>query len=382
MKKQNMDVALTKEALPTDPSLMLLKREEVLSLPAVDRLRWFHLLQFQHAELRRVVTDVIELIDKDPETRIVTLVGMTAAGKTTASKAIKNALIKRYRSSGAEIPVLDIVAPANGERSLSWRVLYSRMLTSAGVDHDKPLRGTKETEGRIDYLQSTVPVAQLREYLEILIRERGVRVLMIDEAFHLLRFAGYSAVMDTLKSLADIEGIKLLLIGNYDLADLTIEYAQVARRAEMVHFKPYFDLTKSRATHATELRPQPRTPAPGTVCNEHAFYSVVEAYQKNWPCANVPNLCAMWWQLMLMTVGSIGLLKMCLTRLAMLQMMSHSEEITSSMLTKMGKSPAAMDKIFRDLKEGHDKIKYSVYGSGLFALNEEQFLQVVGGRNV
>jgi hypothetical protein len=259
------------------------------------------------------------------------------------------------------------------------------MLHGGGVGVHKRSKGTLEVAGRIEYAKGAVSVAELREFIEDMIRERHIRVVILDEAFHLMRFgaAGYAAVMDTLKSLADIDGLKLLLIGNYDLADLVVEYAQVARRAEIVHFRPYFDMAKSKLNQPVDLKDAPAKPAKGKASNEYEFYEAVSKYEENWPNEKVPNLRKMWWPLMLMTLGSIGLLKMALARLAYLQMKSSTGTITPEMLQKMRKTPSALDKIHRDVLEGFDKIKDATYGSlTAFAMNDEQFLQIVGGRSV
>jgi hypothetical protein len=259
------------------------------------------------------------------------------------------------------------------------------MLHSGGVTVQQGSKAAIEVADRVEYPRGSISVAQIREFLEQMIRVRGVRVIMIDEAFHLVRFGRhvYTAVMDTLKSLADIDGVKLLLIGNYDLADMMVEYAQVARRTEVVHFRPYLDLVKGKLNQQVELRAAPPKPKEGEVSNEYEFYAVVSKYQDHWPCRKVPNLRAMWWPLMLMSVGAIGLLKMALARLAYLQMKSPTEDITQEMLKKMRKTPAALDKIHLDLIEGAQKVKDSTYGSPTaFAMNHDQFLQIVGGRNV
>jgi hypothetical protein len=176
--------ALHAEELPIDGKLKSLKRDQILELTPFERLRWFHLLQVSHAELRRVIGDVLELLEGDAETRIVALVGMTAAGKTTGMKAVKNALTKRYRTGAtpgvADIPVLSICAPANGEHSLSWRVVYTRMLQNGGEEVHKRSKGVLEVAGRLEYTKGSISVAQLRQFLEHMIRARNIRVVMVD----------------------------------------------------------------------------------------------------------------------------------------------------------------------------------------------------------
>lgn len=376
-------------AISVDEKLKKLNRSKILGLPRFERLRWFYLIQLSHVELQRVISDVLELLEGDANTRIVALVGMTAAGKSTAIRAIANALIRKYRSemasSSADIPVLVMNAPANGEKSLSWAVIYTRALQSGGAGVRRQLKGTSTTDDRIEYSSGPLSVAQLREFLEDLIKARGTRVLVIDEAYHLLRFgaAGHTAVMDTLKSISEITGLKLLLVGNYDLAEAVVSYPQVARRAEIVHFNSYIDPSNVRANQRVELRPPPKKPKSGESTDHYAFYSAVAKYQEHWPCETVPNLCAMWWPLMVASAGSIGLLKMALARLAYLQMMSPSETLTHEMFKKMAKPLKALNKIYHDLQVGSEMVKYVTYGSATScALNQDQFLEVIGGQNV
>lgn len=385
---EEFSAALSEKEHPSDESLKRMNREQVLSLPSFERLRWFNLLQINHPELQRVILDILELLQGDEGTRIVSLVGMTGAGKTTAKTAIGNALTKFYSKdatgTGSDIACLSISAPANGEKSLSWRVFYKRLLQSGGIRISQRHKSASISEGRIEYNRSMY-VADLREFLEDTIKARRIRVLIIDEAFHLMRFGAtdYTAVMDTLKSLADIQNVKLLLVGNYDLADLMIDYAQVARRTEIIHFQSYLCLKKTRLNQPVEFRPPPVKPKAGDSSDEYEFYSVVSKYQRNWPSKKVPDLCAMWWPLMLASVGSVGLLKITLDRLAYLQMKSPDESITREMLRKMAKNQSALDKIYRDLRDGTEKVENVTYGSATAcAVNHEQFLQIIGGHDV
>src|SRR5690606_18730848 len=106
-----------------------------------------------------------------------------------------------------------VSAPASGEKSLSWRMLYRRILEAGEEPEIDYKRLSTVTDGELrSHRGSRQSVASLRVYVEKMLRHRKVRALIVDEALHLLRFSDYSAIMDTLKSLADIGDTKLVLI--------------------------------------------------------------------------------------------------------------------------------------------------------------------------
>jgi ABC-type glutathione transport system ATPase component len=122
------------ELTPEDHALQQLTREQILSCSPEERLRWFHLRPVGHGELLRVADDVAQLMEECNDVSIISLIGLSGVGKTTAAKMITNELYDRYSTeieTGAT-PVLYVEAPANGEKSLSWRVLYQRILHAGG----------------------------------------------------------------------------------------------------------------------------------------------------------------------------------------------------------------------------------------------------------
>ncbi|PHN95791.1 hypothetical protein CSC81_18645, partial [Tenacibaculum discolor] len=90
--------------------------------------------------------------------------------------------------------------------------------------------------------------------------------------------------MDTLKSLAYAHpDTKLVLIGTHKIADLMIQYGQVARRSEIIHFKRYKLTSKEGAK---------QTP------DELAYIDQLKKFESIWPCNEVPNLQIAWRHLM------------------------------------------------------------------------------------
>jgi hypothetical protein len=212
-------------------------------------------------------------------------------------------------------------------------------------------------------------LAHLREELEAVIKHRNIRVLIIDEAMHLLRFNENAAIMDTLKSLADIHQTKLVLIGTYQIAPLMIEYGQLARRSAVLHYRRYTRPAPGKwaTNNSNPDKPKPDNPTE----MEQAFKHAVNRLQHHWPCIEVPNLEAVWPELMRASLGSVGLLKSQLLQLAWLQMQRKGEAFTAKDTLRAVKPPKQLAKIEKETAEGESELAGACYGEADFGGAEE-----------
>ena len=208
-----MDVASDPER---DAHLRSLGRAEALSLPPEERMRWFFLVHVAHPELARVTKDLSDLLNPNNDVKLISIIGPTGIGKSTLATSILTQLVDEFSETRQphEVPFIYVTAPANGEHSMSWKTLYRRIMIAAGTPHLSLHRPVEVLDGELHAVRSgRTSLAHLREELEAVIKHRNIRVLIIDEAMHLLRFNENAAIMDTLKSLADIHQTKLVLIG-------------------------------------------------------------------------------------------------------------------------------------------------------------------------
>ncbi len=327
-------------------------REDVITWPAADRLRWFSSLTYPHPNLLRTVEHLHELMEPGNDIKVIALIGPTGIGKTTLIDKCLHSLVQRFAPVRLphEVPVAMVSAPANGERSLSWRTMYRRMQTACGgvlLDQQRKAEVTNDelTAVRAD----RIGLAQRREFLEAEVRHRRVRLLGIDESHHLLRFGASDAMMDTLKSLADIQAeTKLMLVGTYQIAPLLTTYGQLARRSAILHYKRY------------HLSAQPKDDSPTE--DEAAFREVLKNVEEDWPCEEVPNLQAAWQFVMRASLGSVGLMKMQVTQLAALQLAHKSERVRKQDVRRAFKPPKMLDQIEAEMVDGEESLRGACYG--------------------
>lgn len=328
-----------------------LTRTEVLSLPGQKKMQYLKLVQVKHRKLATIGKDIGGLLSQYNETNILAIIGATGVGKTTFSKRIVATLIERLQkldnAPSSTIPVIYIPTPANGNKAFSWAAFYRKILR---LGHEvlvekkiaNIIEGDKFTVQPRRYRE--IPV--LRDALESMLIHRKVRALVIDEAYHLLRFGNYSAVMDTLKSIADNTGVKLILLGSYDLFDLASDYGQVARRAEILHFERYYKEDKT---------------------DESDFKSIIQKLQDHWPCEDIPQFVLIHKELMEASLGCVGILKAILLAALQLQIDSKDEKWDPRFLAKAAKSVKLLDRIRREIDEGESKVKGATYGESYFS---------------
>jgi hypothetical protein len=343
-----------------DKILKQMDRENALALSAGERLRWFYLQKVGHPELKRVTVQVKHLLEPDNDTKIVSVVGMPSIGKTTLAESLCELLADRNGNDvhASEIPLLYVRTPANGEKSLSWVGFYTAVLEAAQEMLLNKKRDALVVNGRLELIRgSRATLSELRGLIERMLRNRNVRYLVIDEVMHLLRTKQYEHVMDTLKSLADAHSTKLVLLGANDLAELMTNYGQVARRSEIVHYMPY-------PTSANPIE------APGAAFlgvkevpdAQKPFVEQLRKLQGQWPCREVPDLVGIWPLFLDPCLGSIGLLKLALLRLAALQMQAKDERFNPAMLARCFKPKKQLKVILSEAEAIDGYLKEARYG--------------------
>lgn len=308
----------------------------------------FYDARVMHAKMRAAMTSLETLLAAPSESVISLVVGATGVGKTTFAKVLTRRLGEAYAEEADAdptcIPVVVVQAYTSGESKPSFKDLFRDILSETNPLAHAALSISK-ADGRIwignDARDS---VSALRRRVEAALRHRKVRVLVIDEAYHLCHYANSTAVLDTLKSIANTAGVRLVLIGSYDLHALIESHAQVARRTSLVLFERY-DIKSAE--------------------DRMEWKRIVRALQVKWPCKYVPNFANISDALLESCLGCVGLLKSLLLEASALQLLNGGKwEVRFLQLS--AKSVALRDVIRREIELGEMRVRESVRGNSLW----------------
>lgn len=226
-----------------------------------DQLTQFDKRVIAHPALESVHKDLRAIIHRPGVVPLIEVVGPTGAGKSTLVKKLYAQTLKEseeaMKVNPGLIPIILVEAPSPDNGSFHWGDFYERFLTAAF----EPMIERKsienfEAEFR-DREKKTSAFAGLRRAVEQLIRHRGTKIVIIDEAQHLTKVHNARRLqdqMDTIKSLASLAGVQFVMVGTYELLTLVNQSGQLARRSRCIHFRRYhFEKPADRQTFLNVL---------------------------------------------------------------------------------------------------------------------------------
>lgn len=317
-----------------------------LTPETVQKQQAFYETRVKHPNIDRLLDNLMPQLTPSTESNIVVVTGATGAGKTTLTRNLLKSLFQDFESlmndkQGA-IPLISVEAYADGSSNPGFKEIYESMLEQLkepGTDMKVP---AKVSDGKLSmqpFARGSVP--SLRKVVEQALKERGTRVVVIDEAAHFLRFHKEANVMQTLRSLSNTTNVKWVLVGAFDLADLILQGGEISRRSGIHCLERYrFDRKEDRV----------------------AFETVVQKLQDKWPCEQVPNFAAISDALLEMSLGCVGLLKTFLLDASALQLRNDGKW-DPAFLQKAVKSNGLREVIRLEIEAGEKKVQDVLYGN-------------------
>lgn len=205
-----------------------------------------------HPNAKAAFSELMTALQATAAPQIIILTGPTGAGKSTLAQAARNRLMQRFEAQmHAEpdfVPVVTINAvPPNGN-SFSWKDFHIRLLSG----QSEPLVNRKlyfPPQTTLLPAPSVLPPVlgnstadALRRSVEQYLRLRRTKVMIIDEAHHLLLVGGTQRLecqFESLKSLTIETGVTILLVGTYRLLDILDQSGQLTRRSQVINYARY-----------------------------------------------------------------------------------------------------------------------------------------------
>lgn len=279
--------------------------------------------------------------------RVVMIAGPTGVGKTTLAQALRRHAMERYaREMAADpgcVPVIyGNAVPPNGA-SFSWKDFYIRLLERHGdVLTNRKLLVPRQSE-IFPELPAPSPLERsvtdaLRRAVENCMRLRKTRVLIIDEAHHLLMVNDPRRLefqFEALKSLTIETDAIIVLLGTYRLLDIRDQSGQLVRRSEIIHFPRY------------DIRIQQ---------DIEAFASVLDTFQSQLPLKRTPNLLADAEYFYLKSGGCVGILKDWLTRCLEQALLDGRKTIDRDFADRFALSNKSVTTIIEEAMNGEEKL--------------------------
>lgn len=343
--------------------LQSLTKEQVLRFSVEDRLEYFHGIRLSHPRVSEAMADLKLMAKPGAGSDITLLIGPTGVGKSTVVNILQEQFLKenseKMRADPGMIPIAVAEAPASGEQHFSWRIFYQRL----GESLQEPLMSKKQEtitgDGRVTVrpVSTSATVAALRTSVEKALIRRKTSIVVVDEAVHLLRNLQGSSLenhMDAIKSLANICGVNMILVGSYDLLSLMNLSGQVARRTSIVHFPRYFT---------------------GEKLDEAAFGKVLAKLVTYLPIEEKVDLSEYASDLHQACVGCVGILKDTLSR-ALALSLGDGGKWKDAYLEKAILSPAQLGAILKETVEGEKQMLTRAFGRGSFKASLEQYRDI------
>jgi hypothetical protein len=211
----------------------------------------FEAVRKNHPHYKAAFNRVVAIAQRCNAGKIVIVTGPSGVGKSTLAHSLLvklNLLAAPLLAANPSLVpavLVDAIAPHASE--FNWKDFHIRLSQAL---HEPLIHKKLTVPDQVDLWKDVQILTQvdsrsgdaLRRHTEAALRKRGTKTLIIDEANHILLCRSEKSLrhqFETIKSLADITGATIVLVGTYDLLKIRDLSAQLIRRGQIVHFAKY-----------------------------------------------------------------------------------------------------------------------------------------------
>ena len=313
------------------------------------RLEYFKAQLAGHKTLLETLAEVKRRVRGAQPGRLLLFYGPPGVGKTTLRRLLTKELIVEnltgMQTDRGWLPAVAVEAVAPELRAFDWADFYTRALLALheplvehkityqdAIDYGVP-EVKQDDQGRVVIQAGTKP-SKLRRALESCLEHRHPLVFIVDEAPHLQNVGSGRHVrqqMDTIKSVAETTRTVGLLVGTYDLLNLTNLSGQLSRRSRHLEFPRY-------------RRGNPK--------DELAFKQVLLSLQNHLPFPEPPDLVEAWEYIYDRSFGCVGVVKDWLVDAAWDALENKVRTLAQTDLARNEPSPDRLLNVFQEIQAG------------------------------
>lgn len=307
------------------------------------KLKYFQDLTVAHPNLVKAAESLVTSLSEPAGSAVIFLFGPTGVGKTTlllrTVRKLTTQFMKEYEENKGKILFAGFEAPTPDLRNFNWKDFYVRALEALNdplIDRDNHLLARMNIH--------CAAKARLRLLLEKNLQYRQPKLFYIDEAQNLGRVSTASHLQDQadcIKSISNLAGVPILLVGTYELLHLRNLSGQLCRRSTEIHYPRY------RAKSPSDVK---------------AFKNIICTFQKHLPLENEPDLIGDWDFFYERSLGCVGILKDWLLRTlaGTLHNKANATTIYLADLEKYAYSHNACLTMEREIRQGEQVLEASI----------------------
>jgi hypothetical protein len=302
---------------------------------------YFEAVAIEHPKLMTAIARAERFLNTGLDKSLIFLTGPSGVGKTVAARFLVGKTNKLFYDSNANdfqrVPAVLIEAWGSERGAFDWVDFYVEILHALQiplVDKILPTVDRQVLQGTLNTLQveftGQISLRTLRNRMRLAFAQRKPKLVAIDEASNILATDSkdIKKPANTLKSIVNTSGTRLLLTGAYDLYALSVLTGQLTRRGAVVHFEAY------------------------SLKEIEQFLEALVSLQAHLPLLEAVDLTAHAHELFIKSLGCIGNLKAILYGALDLSLRAQTD-ITLEMLRESYFFPEQLAKLKEELLDGH-----------------------------